>query len=112
MKEKRILDVLLRSNIGDMKDEELNELKEIVNKEYEKRQEKRRELLESIKKRIYFFLRVKKLLEISNLHKQIIKINTELLPAYWVTISKCLPESENWPELTEKQKKKCARRGG
>tara|TARA_B100001750_G_scaffold68011_1_gene54093 strand:- start:1017 stop:1190 length:174 start_codon:yes stop_codon:yes gene_type:complete len=50
MKEKRILDVLLRSNIGDMKDEELNELKEIVNKEYEKRQEKRRELLESIKK--------------------------------------------------------------
>ena len=50
MKEKRILDVLLRSNISDMKDEELNELKEIVNKVYEKRQEKRRELLESIKK--------------------------------------------------------------
>ena len=50
MKEKRILDVLLRSNISDMKDKELNELKEIVNKEYEKRQKERRELLESIKK--------------------------------------------------------------
>jgi|TARA_B100001123_G_C15020995_1_gene911481 ribosomal protein S13 len=50
MKEKRILDVLLRSNINDMKDEELNELREIVNNEYERRQEERRELLESIRK--------------------------------------------------------------
>ena len=50
MKEKRILDVLLRSNIGDMKDEELNELKEIVNKEYNKRQEERRRVVESIRK--------------------------------------------------------------
>ena len=50
MNEKRILDVLLRSNINDMKDEELNELREIVNNEYERRQEERRELLESIRK--------------------------------------------------------------
>ena len=50
MKEKRILDVLLREKIEDFKDEELNELREMVNKEYEKRQEERRELLESIKK--------------------------------------------------------------
>ncbi len=50
MKEKRILDVLLRSNIGDMKDEELNELKEIVNKEYNRRQEERRRVVESIRK--------------------------------------------------------------
>ncbi len=50
MKEKRILDVLLRSNINDMKDEELNELREIVNNEYERRQEERTELLESIRK--------------------------------------------------------------
>ena len=50
MKEKRILDVLLRSNISDMKDEELNELKEIVNKEYNRRQEERRRVVESIRK--------------------------------------------------------------
>jgi len=50
MKEKRILDVLLREKIEDFKDDELNELREMVNKEYEKRQEERRELLESIKK--------------------------------------------------------------
>ena len=50
MKEKRILDVLLREKIEDFKDEELNELREMVNKEYEKRQKERRELLESIKK--------------------------------------------------------------
>ena len=37
-------------NINDMKDEELNELREIVNNEYERRQEERRELLESIRK--------------------------------------------------------------
>ena len=68
-----------------MKDEELNELKEIVNKEYEKRQEKSRELLESIKKGYissYEWCCVKKLLEISNLHNQIIKKKWKKLPAY------------------------------
>jgi len=71
-----------------------------------------RELKNIKRKNKEIFFCVKKLLEISNLHNQIIKINQKKLPAYWVTISKCLPEGENWPELTEKQKKKCAGREG
>tara|TARA_Y100000590_G_scaffold16231_1_gene19585 strand:- start:617 stop:757 length:141 start_codon:yes stop_codon:yes gene_type:complete len=42
---------------------------------------------------LYF---IKKLLEISNLHNQIIKKKEKILPAYRKLFSKSVPESEKW----------------
>ena len=43
-----ILDMLMR--INELKDEDLNELRELLEKEYNKRQEERRRVVESIRK--------------------------------------------------------------
>ena len=50
MKDKRILDMLLQTNMSEMDDEELNELRERINKEYDIRQEERRRVVETIRK--------------------------------------------------------------
>ena len=50
MKDKPILDMLLQTNMSEMDDEELNELRERINKEYDIRQEERRRVVETIRK--------------------------------------------------------------
>ena len=45
MKDKPILDMLLQTNMSEMDDEELNELRERINKEYDIRQEERRRVV-------------------------------------------------------------------
>ena len=50
MKDKPILDMLLQTNMSEMDDEELSELRERINKEYDIRQEERRRVVETIRK--------------------------------------------------------------
>ena len=50
MKDKPILDMLLQTNMSEMDDEELNELRERINKEYDIRQEERRRVVATIRK--------------------------------------------------------------
>ena len=47
-KDTTTLDMLMR--INELKDEDLNELRELLDKEYNRRQEERRRVVESIKK--------------------------------------------------------------
>ena len=45
-----ILEIMYGLRITEMDDNELNELREMINKEYDKRQEERRKVIETIKK--------------------------------------------------------------
>ena len=50
VKEKSTILEIILMRITEMNDKELNELREIINKEYDKRQEERRRVVETIKK--------------------------------------------------------------
>ena len=50
VKEKSTILEIILMRITEMNDKELNELKEMINKEYDKRQEERRRVVETIKK--------------------------------------------------------------
>ena len=50
VKEKSTILEIILMRITKMNDKELNELREIINKEYDKRQEERRRVVETIKK--------------------------------------------------------------
>ena len=50
VKEKSTILEIILMRITEMNDKELNELRERINKEYEKRQEERRRVVETIKK--------------------------------------------------------------
>ena len=50
VKEKSTILEIILMRITEMNDKELNELREMINKEYDKRQEERRRVVETIKK--------------------------------------------------------------
>ena len=50
VKEKSTILEIILMRITEMDDKELNELREMINKEYDKRQEERRKVVETIKK--------------------------------------------------------------
>ena len=50
VKEKSTILEIILMRITEMDDKELNELREMINKEYDKRQEERRRVVETIKK--------------------------------------------------------------
>ena len=50
VKEKSTILEIMVKHLNEMNDKELNELREIINKEYDKRQEERRRVVETIKK--------------------------------------------------------------
>ena len=50
VKEKSTILEIILMRITEMDDNELNELREMINKEYDKRQEERRKVIETIKK--------------------------------------------------------------
>ena len=50
VKEKSTILEIILMRITEMNDKELNELREIINKEYDKRQEEKRRVVETIRK--------------------------------------------------------------
>ena len=60
VKEKSTILEIILMRITEMNDKELNELRERINKEYDKRQEERRRVVETIKKDIFPLMKIGK----------------------------------------------------